>query len=238
MVTLILTCFVFAAHADAKVEKLKLGSGGYAHTYYLYIPDQAAAGPAPLLILLHGSGRDGRSLIDPWLAMSKREGIVLVAPDASDPKAWRMPQEGPEFFHELIETVVDAHKNIDRRRVYVFGHSAGAIQGLDLGVLEPDAETRARVPHHLLGTAALTEGMSAGKFCRQARRAIAAIQGRGKPAIVVGGSGLYVRALLDGMDDIPPPDPELRQSLAVLPVDQLVARLKRLDRELGPFPRR
>jgi poly(3-hydroxybutyrate) depolymerase len=138
MVPLILTLFVFASHADAKVEKLKLGSGRDAHTYYLFVPEKAEPGPAPLLLLLHGSGRNGMSLVDPWLTLAKTEGIVLVAPDASDPQAWRFPQEGPDFFHDLIETVVAAHKNVDRRRVYVFGHSAGAIQGLDLGVLEPD----------------------------------------------------------------------------------------------------
>jgi poly(3-hydroxybutyrate) depolymerase len=124
--------------ADAKVEKLTLGSGRDAHAYYLYVPEKAAPGPAPLLLLLHGSGRNGMSLVDPWLPLAKAEGIVLVAPDASDPQAWRMPQEGPDFFHDLIETVLAAHSNIDRRRLYVFGHSAGAIQGLDLGVLEPD----------------------------------------------------------------------------------------------------
>ena len=124
--------------ADAKVEKLKFGSGRSAHTYYLCVPEKADPGPAPMLLLLHGSGRNGMSLVDPWLPFAKSEGIVLVAPDASDPQAWRMTEEGPDFFHDLIESVTAAHKNIDRRRMYVFGHSAGAIHGLDLGVLEPD----------------------------------------------------------------------------------------------------
>jgi poly(3-hydroxybutyrate) depolymerase len=124
--------------ADNAIQKLKLGTGRDAHTYYLYVPEKAEPGPAPLLVLLHGSGRNGMSLVDPWLPFAKSEGVVLVAPDASDPQAWRFPQEGPDFFHDLIETVAAAHKNVDTRRVYVFGHSAGAIQGLDLGVLEPD----------------------------------------------------------------------------------------------------
>lgn len=127
-----------ARPADAKVEKLKLGSGRDAHTYYLYVPESAQAGPAPLLLLLHGSGRNGVSLVDPWLPLAKLQGIVLVAPDASDPQAWRIPQEGPDFFRDLIEAVVAAHPNVDRRRMYLFGHSAGAIQALDMGVLEPD----------------------------------------------------------------------------------------------------
>jgi predicted esterase len=47
-----------------------------------------------VILLLHGSGHDGKSLIDPWLPLAKSEGIVLVAPSASDPQAWRIPQEG------------------------------------------------------------------------------------------------------------------------------------------------
>jgi poly(3-hydroxybutyrate) depolymerase len=135
---LALACCASVVTADANVEKLKLGSGRDAHTYYLFVPEKAMSGPAPLLLLLHGSGRNGMSLVDPWLPLATSEGIVLLAPDASNPQAWRMPQEGPGFFHDLIEAVLAEHKNVDPRRMYVFGHSAGAIHGLDLGVMEPD----------------------------------------------------------------------------------------------------
>lgn len=135
MVPVVLACCAVLA-ADAKVERLTLRAGGNPHTYYLYIPEKSQPGPAPLLLLLHGSGRNGMSLMDPWLAQARSEGIVLVAPDAADPQAWRMQEEGPDFFHDLIENVVASHPNIDRRRLYIFGHSAGAIEGLDIGVLE------------------------------------------------------------------------------------------------------
>jgi poly(3-hydroxybutyrate) depolymerase len=138
MLALVMACCALLSAADAKVEKRTFGSGQNAHTYYLFVPEKANRGPAPLLLLLHGSGRDGMSLVDPWLPLAKSEGIVLVAPDASDPRAWRMTEEGPDFFRDLIESVTDTRKNIDRRRLYVFGHSAGAVQGIDLGVLEPD----------------------------------------------------------------------------------------------------
>src|SRR5436190_7874494 len=124
--------------AEAKVEKLTFGSGGATRSYYLFIPDKAAGGSAPLLLLLHGSGHDGKSLIDPWLSLAKSEGIVLVAPDASNPQAWRIPQEGPDFFHDLLELVRISHDVVDDRRMYVFGHSAGAIHGLDLGLMESE----------------------------------------------------------------------------------------------------
>ncbi len=128
---------VLHAGAEAKVQKLTFGSGGINHTYYLYIPEKAADG-VPLLLLLHGSGRNGKTLVDPWLPLARSEGIALVAPDASDPRAWRIPQEGPDFFHDLIEMVRIANDVVDDRRMYVFGHSAGATHGLDLGVLESD----------------------------------------------------------------------------------------------------
>jgi len=124
--------------ADAKVEKLTLGSGAAAHSYYLFIPDKPDADPMPLVLLLHGSGRNGKSLMDPWLPLAKSEGIILVAPDASNPQAWRIPEEGPDFFHDLLETVRRQHDRVDGRRMYIFGHSAGAIHGLDLGVLESE----------------------------------------------------------------------------------------------------
>jgi poly(3-hydroxybutyrate) depolymerase len=125
-----------AAERTSNPQKLTFGSGGVNRTYYLFVPDNTAAGHAPLLLLLHGSGRNGKSLIDPWLPLAKAEGIVLVAPDASDPRAWRIPQEGPDFFHDLLEMVRITHEAIDDRRMYVFGHSAGAIHGLDLALLE------------------------------------------------------------------------------------------------------
>jgi len=124
--------------AEAKVQKLTFGSGGATRTYYLFIPEKAASGPAPALLLLHGSGHNGKSLVDPWMSMAKSEGIILVAPDASDPMAWRVPQEGPQFFFDLMELVRIGHPEVDDRRMYVFGHSAGAIHGLNLGVMESE----------------------------------------------------------------------------------------------------
>jgi poly(3-hydroxybutyrate) depolymerase len=129
---------VTAARAEAKVQKLTFGSGGVNRTYYLYIPEKASPGPSPLLLLLHGSGRNGKTLIDPWMPLAKSEGIVLVAPDASDPRAWRVPQEGPDFMHDLVELVRISNDVVDDRRMYVFGHSAGATHGLDLGLLESE----------------------------------------------------------------------------------------------------
>jgi poly(3-hydroxybutyrate) depolymerase len=124
--------------AEAKVEQLSFASGGTNRTYYLYIPEKAAAGNAPLLLLLHGSGRDGRTLVDPWQRLAKEEGIVLVAPDSFERSGWRIAEDGPDFLHDLLELVRLSHDVIDTRRMYVFGHSAGAIHGLGLGLLESE----------------------------------------------------------------------------------------------------
>src|SRR5437762_12082982 len=80
--------------------------------------------------------------------------------------------------------------------------SADAFQiyrGLDLLTAKPDAATLAKVPHHLIGTMSILEAMNAEKFRELALQAIGEIHSRGKLAIVVGGSGLYIKALTHGL---------------------------------------
>ena len=94
--------------------------------------------------------------------------------------------------------------------------NADALQvyrGFDLGTAKPSAEERARVAHHLLDVAEPEERFSAGRFARLARAALEEILARGRPAIVVGGSGLYLRALSEGLAPIPPVEPEVRAEL-------------------------
>ena len=96
--------------------------------------------------------------------------------------------------------------------------NADALQvyrGLDIGTAKPSRADRERVPHHLIDIKEPHEAYSAGEFARLARQAIAGIQARGGTAIVVGGSGLYLRALFQGISPIPPGDPEVRRELRV-----------------------
>jgi tRNA dimethylallyltransferase len=112
--------------------------------------------------------------------------------------------------------------------------SADAFQiyrGLDLLTAKPETGTLAKVPHHLIGTVSISEEMSAEKFRRLALQAIAEIQSRGKLAIVVGGSGLYVKALTHGLSAAPGSDPKTRAKLSKLNLDQLRRRLVDLDPE-------
>jgi len=76
----------------------------------------------------------------------------------------------------------------------------------DLSVLSarPSPEETARAPHHLFGVADGADGWSVGRWLREASPIIADIQSRGRTAIVVGGTGLYFKALTEGLADVPP----------------------------------
>ncbi len=112
--------------------------------------------------------------------------------------------------------------------------SADAFQiyrGLDLLTAKPDASTLANAPHHLIGTVPFTEAMNAEKYRREATRAIEEINSRGKLAIVVGGSGLYIKTLTHGLAPLPESDPQLREKLNAMSLDNLRAQLVELDPE-------
>jgi len=128
---------ISAAAAD-KATKETFGSGGRTRTYYLLVPESAKkTGSPPLIVLLHGSGRDGKSLLDPWTPLAKKEGIVLAAPDALTPQGWRVPEDGPDFLYDLIE-MLTTQFDIDKQRVYLFGHSAGAGHALVMALMESE----------------------------------------------------------------------------------------------------
>src|SRR6478735_1490773 len=110
--------------------------------------------------------------------------------------------------------------------------SADAFQvycGLDLLTAKPDSSTLAKAPHHLLGTTPLRDEMNAEKFRRVASSAIDEINARGRLAIVVGGSGLYIKALTHGLAPLPQPDPALREKLNTMRLDDLCSQLVELD---------
>jgi tRNA dimethylallyltransferase len=112
--------------------------------------------------------------------------------------------------------------------------SADAFQiyhGLDLLTSKPDPATLAKARHHLIGTISIEQEMNADKFRRAAWRATEEIHSRGKSAIVVGGSGLYIKALTHGLSPAPAADRQLRSELRELNLEELEARLAQLDPE-------
>ncbi|MGH7522567.1 MAG: tRNA (adenosine(37)-N6)-dimethylallyltransferase MiaA [Gemmatimonadales bacterium] len=86
-------------------------------------------------------------------------------------------------------------------------------RGLDIGTAKPDRATRARVPHRGLDLVDPGERYSAGRFARDASAWIAEARAAGRQPVVVGGTGLYVRALAEGLFREPPFDPERRDQL-------------------------
>ncbi|MEP7182041.1 MAG: tRNA (adenosine(37)-N6)-dimethylallyltransferase MiaA [Betaproteobacteria bacterium] len=91
--------------------------------------------------------------------------------------------------------------------------SAQVFRGMDVGTAKPDAATRARVPHHLVDVIDPIEAYSAARFRDDARAAVAAIRGRGRIPLLVGGTMLYFKALREGLSALPPADAAVRASL-------------------------
>jgi tRNA dimethylallyltransferase len=91
--------------------------------------------------------------------------------------------------------------------------SALVYRGMNIGTAKPDPDTLARAPHHLLDIRDPDEAYSAAAFCDDARHLMAEIVARGRVPLLVGGTMLYFRALLQGLDDLPRADTALRKAL-------------------------
>jgi len=104
---------------------------------------------------------------------------------------------------------------------------------LDAATAKPSADARASVPHWLLDAADPAETYDAARFAREAAAAVADIRRRGKTPIVCGGSGLYIRALTEGLSPLPPRDEAVRARLTALAKREgrrsLHARLEKFD---------
>ena len=91
--------------------------------------------------------------------------------------------------------------------------SALVYRGMDIGSAKPSATERAQVVHHLIDIRDPLHAYSAAEFVRDTRQLITQIHARGNLPLLVGGTMLYFKALADGLDDLPPADPTIRQAL-------------------------
>lgn len=91
--------------------------------------------------------------------------------------------------------------------------SVATYREFEIGTAKPNAAERARVPHHLLDFVEPTDHITAGEYSRRARQVLQEIKQRGRLPVVVGGTGLYLRALLDGLSPGPQRSEELRERL-------------------------
>lgn len=107
--------------------------------------------------------------------------------------------------------------------------SVSVYRMMDVGSAKPSAEERARVPHHCLDIYWPDEACTAGDWARHARMALAEIRERRAVPIIAGGTGLYLRALLDGLAPAPPRDEALRERLRTRESNWLHRVLQRLD---------
>ena len=112
--------------------------------------------------------------------------------------------------------------------------SLQAYRGLDIGSAKPTPAERAEVPHHLIDVVDPAEGFTAAEYARRARQALSEVRARGRLPLVVGGSGLYLRALVSGLFEGPSRDEALRRRLERMADRFGDARLHRLLRRVDP----
>lgn len=117
----------------ATATKLDFEFAGKSRIFYVFIPN--LTGPLPVVLLLHGSGRNGQVMVDAWSGLASRKAFIVVAPDSYDPSGWSMKSDSPAFFHAVIEQIKARHA-IDSNRIYLFGHSAGAVHALVLAIID------------------------------------------------------------------------------------------------------
>jgi tRNA dimethylallyltransferase len=145
--------------------------------------------------------------------------LVIAGPTASGKSALAL-----ELARRLDGEIVNA----DSLQVY---------RGMDIGTAKPTPEQRAEIPHHLIDVADPDQPFSAADFADAADAAIRDIDSRGKRAIVVGGTGLYIRALLKGLVDSPGDAGAIRQELRAEAEERgnqaLQEELHRVDPELA-----
>lgn len=106
-------------------------------------------------------------------------------------------------------------------------------QGMDILTAKPDKADFQRAPHHLYGVLPLTESCDAQRYRELALPIITDIAARGRLPIIVGGSGLYIKALSHGLAPLPPTAPALRESIAKMSLEEMNQRLLALDPQAG-----
>jgi tRNA dimethylallyltransferase len=152
-------------------------------------------------------------------ARSKARAILIAGPTASGKSRLALG---------LAERLGGVVINADSMQVY---------RELSILTARPTAEDEARVPHALYGFVSGREAYSAGRYAADAARAIEAAQAAGRVPVVVGGTGLYFKALLEGLSPVPPIPPEVRAywraQAAARPARELYALLAARDPEMA-----
>ncbi len=102
-------------------------------------------------------------------------------------------------------------------------------RGLDVGTAKPSPQKRSLIPHHLIDVAELCQTFDAGQFVKKATQAVHEIKLRQNCPIFCGGTGFYLKAYREGLDNLPPRNPSLRSELEQTPPEKLLEELYRKD---------
>ncbi len=156
--------------------------------------------------------------------------MVLECPDVTDPKPIILVL-GPTASGKS-DLAVELAQRLPGGGECVCADSMQVYRGMNIGTAKPTPLQRAAAPHHLLDLLDPHEdGFSVDVWLGLAEGAIAGIRDRDRYPIVVGGTNLYVQALLEGLFDGPEPDPDLRRQLEAMEPDVLRRRLETVDPE-------
>ncbi len=132
----------------------------------------------------------------------------MSVPDNPTPSTWILA--GPTACGKTAAALALAAQ-VDIEIISV--DSALVYRGMDIGTAKPSAAEMAQVPHHLIDIIDPTERYSAARFVQDTQRLIGEIRSRGRTPLLVGGTMLYIKALLDGIDDMPAVPAEVRAQL-------------------------
>lgn len=122
--------------SKSQITKQTIEFGGKKRAYYLYVPEKVAPKP-PLILTLHGSGRDGSSLVEKWKDIADKEGFILAGPNSMNPARWSSTDDSEDFLRELVQQLISQY-SIDPKKVFLFGHSAGAVYALNLSMSQSE----------------------------------------------------------------------------------------------------
>ena len=131
--------------------------------------------------------------------MKPVDAIALVGPTASGKTAAALALAAALQPHGGAEII-----SVDSALVY---------RGMDIGTAKPSREELACVPHHLIDILDPLQSYSAAEFAKDATRLIGDIRARGRTPLLVGGTMLYLKALLEGLNDMPAADPQVREQI-------------------------
>lgn len=131
--TFLTLLFVQTSFAKDNLKKSTFTFADKTRTYYSFVPD--TPGPLPVVVLLHGGGRNGTEMGNAWKGLAASEHFIIVAPDSIVDANWDSQADPPQFLHAVVDDVKATHP-VDPARIYLFGNGGGAVYALALALVD------------------------------------------------------------------------------------------------------